>query len=137
MIHPNEVVTTAVTGEEIGRCYKAFEIVNGKATAFYMVESSDDPLVEYKVKWDKFHGFTCTCKAGEYGFAHCKDGICKHVKWSVACAREEREAIAEQYRVIEASKPATKKVVRSYGTPQPKRLTREESNNRGFSLLRQ
>ncbi len=96
MVKPQDVDTTNVTDEQIGRCHKVFS----GSTPFYMVESEQDSLTEYKVRWSKKHGFTCTCEAGQHGFSNCKDGICKHVKWAVAASREEREAVAELQAAI-------------------------------------
>lgn len=90
MVKASQINTTNVTSEQIGRCYKVFGPDN---KAFYQVESESDPLTEYKVTWDREYGFRCTCDAGQDGFAHCKLGVCKHVVWSVAASREEREAI--------------------------------------------
>lgn len=81
-----------VTPEQIGRCYKVFGPDN---KAFYQVESENDSTVEYKVTFTKQYGFQCTCPAGQEGFAHCKHGFCKHIKWAVACAQEERAALAQ------------------------------------------
>lgn len=97
----SEINITAVTDEQIGRCYKCYD---EQARAwFYMVESERDNLIEYAVKWTREHGFTCTCPAGQEGFRNCRDGVCKHVKWSLAAAKEERDYIAS---VEAASKPA-------------------------------
>jgi len=92
---------TQVTPEQIGKCHKAFELVDGKAVPFYLVENEagtldqDGEIIEYKVTYDTKHGFRCTCKAGQHGFANCKNSACKHVGWAVAASREESEALAE------------------------------------------
>lgn len=105
MIQASKINTTAVTPDQIGKCYKVFGPDN---KAFYQVESQDDPLTEYSVKWDREHGFTCTCEAGKRGFSNCKLGVCKHVVWSVAASREEKEAIRAINAAIAAQ--AEKKV---------------------------
>ena len=101
------IITTAkvsanisdVTPEQIGRCRK-FIASTGN---YYLVENEHDErdqageIIEYKVTYDKEHGFTCSCKSGANGFANVKhaSGVCKHVRWSVAAAMEERAALAE------------------------------------------
>ena len=80
-----------VSSEQIGRCSKIIDNVNGN---FYKVLSESDDLTEYTVRFSKKHGFTCTCQAGQEGFAHCSRGFCKHVLWSVACEQEIRQAVA-------------------------------------------
>jgi hypothetical protein len=91
---------TDVTSERIGRCHKVFE----GSKHFYKVENERgdvDPasgeVIEYTVKCTAEHGFTCTCKSGENGFSNVRhpSGVCKHVRWSVACELEERAALAE------------------------------------------
>lgn len=84
----------------IGRAHKVFE----GSTSFYKVSSSRDETVEYSVKHSKEIGFTCTCEAGLRGFANCKVGVCSHVLIALACAREEREAIAELHAAIAVQK---------------------------------
>jgi hypothetical protein len=91
MLKASQIDTSKVTDEQIGMCEKCF---SGK-TAFYMVTSESDSLKEYKVTWSMEFGFRCTCEAGQEAFAHCFNGYCKHVKWSVAAAREERAAMKE------------------------------------------
>jgi hypothetical protein len=93
-----------VTPEQIGKCHAIIDCSDG--SKFYMVESEDGKvddegnIVEYKVTYSKEYGFQCTCKSGQHGFANCKNpsGVCKHARWSVACAIEESEAMAEQAR---------------------------------------
>ncbi len=83
-------ITTAiatVTDEQIDRCHRIYDL--NKNEVFYQVESESDSLVEYEVRYNKERGYTCTCPAGQEGFCHCyKNGVCKHVVWSVAAARE-------------------------------------------------
>lgn len=88
-------LAATVTPEQIGRCSKIFD-ANGKP--FYLVLSESDNLTEYRVSWSKQFGFQCSCPAGAEGFIHCKNNCCKHVVWSVACAEEEKQAMAEQAR---------------------------------------
>jgi len=85
-----------VTDEQIGKCHAAFE----GSQRFYMVESEQDSLIEYKVTYSRQFGFRCTCKSGECGFANVRhiSGVCKHVRWSVACTLEVSAALAEMER---------------------------------------
>lgn len=107
MIKLSQINLSGVSGEQIGMCHKTFE----GSQAVWMVQSEQDELVEYKVKHTKEHGFTCTCKAGSVGFSNCKDGICKHVRWSVAAEAELRTAMKEMEVAIAVqaamSDPAT------------------------------
>jgi hypothetical protein len=77
-----------VTPDQIGACSKILDCQTH--TNFYLVQSESDDQVEYKVTYDHKMGFQCSCEAGKRGFAHCKYGFCKHIKWSVAHAAEER-----------------------------------------------
>lgn len=88
-----------VTPDQIGRCTKIFE----GSKPCYMVLSESDDLTEYKVRAQyntelKKWIFTCTCPSGAEGFANVqhKSGVCKHVRWSLAAAAEEKAAMAEQ-----------------------------------------
>jgi len=92
MIKASEINITTVTNEQIGRCHKVF---SASGEAFYQVESERDSLTEYSVHYSPTHGFTCSCPAGAEGFAHCAT-VCKHVKWALAAAKEERTAMQEQ-----------------------------------------
>src|SRR5229473_1748944 len=95
------IVTSAVTSEQIGMAHKVFGPDN---VPFYLVENShgeldlDNNLIEYKVTYSEEFGFQCTCKAGKEGFARCHN-YCWHVRAAVACAREEKQALAEQVRL--------------------------------------
>ena len=91
MIKTSNIDTSSVTPEQIGRCHKCFS----GSVPFYMVESESDSSVEYKVTWDKKHGYRCTCPSGNVGFSNCKAGFCKHCRWAYAASMEERQAIAE------------------------------------------
>jgi hypothetical protein len=98
MIITVEMISTEhVTPEQIGNCTKCFD----GSTPFYMVLSETQDLVEYKVRWNgKARGFSCTCPAGQNGFARCRQGVCKHCVWAVAAAREEKAAVAELHKLI-------------------------------------
>ncbi len=68
-----------------------------------MVESESDDSKEYKVtaqynKELKRWIFRCTCPSGVTGFANVKhpSGVCKHCRWSLAAAAEEKAAMEEQ-----------------------------------------
>lgn len=110
MIKASEIDITTVTSAQIGHCHKVFD---ASGQAFYQVESEQDNLVEYTVRFSIERGFTCSCPAGAEGFAHCTT-VCKHVRWSLAAAKEERDAMREQIALnampatpsIEASVPA-------------------------------
>lgn len=88
-----------VTNEQIGICAKYFD---SKGVAFYTVQSESDRIdedgriVAYKVTYDAKYGFRCTCPSGVHGFSNVKhpSGVCKHVRFSVACAQEEKRAMA-------------------------------------------
>jgi hypothetical protein len=86
----------AVTEEQIDRCTRIYDLNNN--VPFYLVRSESDDLTEYKVTWSKELGFQCTCAAGQEGFCHCyKNGVCKHVVWSVAAAAQfHKDEVAEQ-----------------------------------------
>lgn len=83
-----------VTDEQIAKCARTY---NPDGTAWYQVENEageigdDNEVITYKTAFTAEKGFTCTCKSGLEGFAHCgKTGYCKHVVWSLAAAREFR-----------------------------------------------
>ncbi len=93
-----------VTSEQIGRCYK---VIGSDGKAFYQVENeqgkrdASGAMVEYTVKAFFKNGkwyFTCTCPSGKNGFSNVKhpSGVCKHVRWSLAAAAEEKAALEEQ-----------------------------------------
>lgn len=90
-----------VTSEQIGKCHAVF--VGSKK--FYMVESSDGTK-EYRV-WRNSTGYHCQCESGKHGFWNVKhpSGVCKHVRWAIACHLEEKRAMAEQER-LNAAKAA-------------------------------
>jgi len=107
-----------VTSAQIGRCSKIIDNVNGN---FFKVLSESDDLTEYDVRFNRKTGFTCTCKAGQEGFIHCKNGFCKHILWSVACEAEIKQAVAEQerYQAEQAAKAA--QTAQPVWTPAQKR----------------
>lgn len=76
--------TSSVTSEQIDRCAR---IIGPDSNVFYLVLSESDDETEYAVRYTDHH-FTCTCKAGQYGFVGCRKGVCKHVIWAVAAAKE-------------------------------------------------
>jgi hypothetical protein len=108
-----------VTDEMIGRAHKAFEIVDGKATGYYLVENSqgecdeDGEVIEYRVTYDA-KGFHCTCKSGKEAFANVtnKSGVCVHCRISIAAEAELKAAL----EVLEAPVVA----------PTPKSPTKSE-----------
>lgn len=87
-----------VTQEQINKCQKIIDFQTGED--FYQVDSESDPNEVYEVRYSTDHGYTCTCKAGQVGFSKVTvhpSGVCKHVRWAVACWLED-EAMEEQYR---------------------------------------
>lgn len=88
----------AVTEEQIDRCTRIYDLNVTPAVPFYLVRSESDDLTEYKVTYCKEYGFQCTCAAGQEGFCHCyKNGVCKHVVWSIAAAAQfHKNEVAEQ-----------------------------------------
>jgi len=102
------IVTTAtvkqhlgtVTPEQLGHCFKCTDLATNEN--YYMVESEevkfndDGSRVEYPVRYSSKFGFTCGCPSGKSGFRFVKhpSKVCKHVRWSVACAMEEKQAMA-------------------------------------------
>lgn len=115
--------TSTITDEQIGKCHKVFGPDN---IPFYQVENSDGKLddngdlIEYKVTWGKDRGFSCTCKAGQFGT------LCWHIKAAVACAREEKAAIAELEAAI-ALDAQVKKAMSDPETVKRAELAREEA----------
>lgn len=105
ILRPSQISTNDITSEQIGKCYKCFDCQTKEN--FYRVENEagnfDDQgkPIEYTVRYSHSKGFTCTCKAGQNG------RLCKHVRWSLAAAKEERQAMAEiaQAQAQEAVKP--------------------------------
>jgi hypothetical protein len=97
---PNRVrqYISDVTNEQIGLCAKYFD-ASGKS--FYQVTSESDQFDEngdiaaYKVTYDE-NGFHCTCPSGQRAFSNVKhpSGVCKHVRFAMACEQEVRRAMA-------------------------------------------
>jgi hypothetical protein len=139
MIKASSINTSNVTDLQIGMCHKIFV----GHVAWYKVQSESDPLKEYTVTHTKEKGFTCTCPAGNVGFSKCKDGICKHVKWSVAASREERAAIKEMELAIAVEKamsdPETVKSA-ELAREAPEKVSRKRETapieRKAFSILR-
>jgi uncharacterized Zn finger protein len=100
-----------VTPEQIGRCSKK---ISQDQQPFYEVLSENDNVTAYHVKGyqvtdsngKKQYSYSCTCPAGVEGFAHVhhRSGVCKHVRWALAAALEERNALAELARKGEEQK---------------------------------
>jgi hypothetical protein len=104
-----------ISAQEIGRCRKVFD----KDGSFYLVENEagecdEHGIIEYPVRYSKEHGFTCGCKSGLHGFSNVKhpSGVCKHVRWSIACSIEEAEALAAIQRKIEEERRQTEEEAR-------------------------
>lgn len=83
-----------VIPEQIVRCRAVFTL---KRKGFYLVESENKDGFFYRVAYKKGVGLTCTCESGKHDFANVKhpSGVCKHVRWAVACRLEEKKALAE------------------------------------------
>lgn len=89
-----EAAARTVSPELIGKAHKIIAATGD----FYLVENergdyNAQGLIEYKVD---LVNHTCTCKAGEFGFTHCRNGYCKHLVWATAAQLEETQAMAEQ-----------------------------------------
>jgi len=129
MIKASEINTTGVTPEQIGKAHKVLAATGN----YYLVENSKgeiDPstgyIKEYKVSWaGKARGFSCTCEAGKSGF---KNGLCWHLKASVACENEVKQAIAELHRLIAEQSAPVEKVVTNVDTATLARI--EAANER-------
>lgn len=101
-----ETHTDEITAEEICRCTK---IIDKTGKSFYLVANSRGlydahGIIEYAVRYNAKHGFTCTCEAGQRGFTGVTkhpSGCCQHVRAAIAASIEERKALAEQARRIE------------------------------------
>ena len=101
-----------VTFDQIGKCHKL--IKDGQE--YYAVENErgdrdmDGEIMQYAVKYSAERGYSCTCAAGAAGFAtvHHASGVCKHVRWTVACQLEERaymrDLAAKQAKEEEAAR---------------------------------
>jgi len=98
-----------VTAEQIDRCSR---IIDPRTMeAFYLVLSETQDLVEYKVQYMRLPSkhYTCSCPAGLNGFANCRDGVCKHVRWALAAAEQfKTELAALAKRDAEAAQKAAK-----------------------------
>ncbi len=90
-----------VTFQQLNKCHRIIDDATGKA--FYLVESEHDNLVEYKVTYSN-HKFSCTCPCGQQGFASVRNasGYCKHVRWAVAAAAEDKKEVLAR-RIAEAN----------------------------------
>jgi hypothetical protein len=89
-----------ITAEQIGKCTRVWDCQTN--TWFYLVENEEGAvdehgdIIEYPVRYNAIDGFSCGCKSGEFKFHNVKhpSGVCKHVRWSIACSIEERNALA-------------------------------------------
>lgn len=96
-----------ISAQEIGRCTKVYDF-QLKQNVYLVQNSKGDTdeqgnIIEYTVRYSKEYGFQCTCPSGETGFSNVKhpSGVCKHCRWSIACAIEEATALAEIQRKVE------------------------------------
>lgn len=105
MVRPSFVkqFISEVTPDQIGACTKILDCQTH--TNFYLVQSESDDQVEYKVTYSS-KGFQCSCPSGQHGFSNTKHGFCKHVKWSVADAEEEKARETARLERIAAEKHA-------------------------------
>lgn len=62
---------------------------------YYLVQSSQDDLVEYKVTYSETFGFACTCPSGLHGFWNVKhpSGVCRHCRIAVAASEDFKQLI--------------------------------------------
>ena len=137
----SEIDTSTVTSQQIGACYKVFVA----SIPFYKVQSESDPFKQYTISWSREHGFTCTCPSGQHGFSNCKDGVCKHCKWALACERETREALAELEAAIKAQAAPVATVTNvdaatldrvQEACKKPAKVSKAKGQTRGFALMR-
>ena len=131
-----------VTPEQLDRCSRWIHENTGEV--FYTVLSETDNLTEYKVRFIKGKGFTCTCPAGQSGFHHCSKGTCKHCRWSVAHAAAYKQELAEQSQ-IEAyvrqgvDRETACRVVYAKPTQYPEaqvKRAQQRNERKPFSILR-
>lgn len=104
-----------VTPEQIDRCSRIIDLSTNKP--FYLVLSETDNLTEYKVEYHTHptKHFSCTCRAGQNGFANCRQGYCKHIKWAMAAAdlsKAEQKALCQ--RQEQAAKQAKLDRIRKF-----------------------
>lgn len=110
MLFIPQIDISTVTADQIAKCSRFVDL--NTHTPYYLVQSEADDLKEYKVACIRKQGrwvYTCTCQAGLHGFTNCKDGYCKHVRWSQAAAEEYKELIkaaAEAQARIDAQRIA-------------------------------
>lgn len=122
--------TTAITQEQINACTRVVDVETG--SVFYRVRSERDPLVEYIVRYVKdAHRpgkgyFTCTCPAGEDGFAHCSQGTCKHVRWALVAEEARRAEKQARARFIVNGKPVDDETWKRVQNAKPYPWTEEE-----------
>jgi len=94
ILKPSQIKTNSITPIQISKCTRVLDCQTHQNV--YLVENEDGnfdddgQVIEYTVTYSSNMGFQCTCKAGQEGFAHCKNGYCKHVAWAVAHAKEEK-----------------------------------------------
>jgi hypothetical protein len=62
---------------------------------YYLVQSSQDDLVEYRVDYSETRGFSCTCPSGLYGFWNVRhpSGVCRHCRIAVAASEDFKELL--------------------------------------------
>lgn len=149
-----EAAAREVSPEFIGKAHKIIAATGD----FYLVENErgdvdeHGDLIEYRVELDTQ---TCSCKAGQYGFIHCKNGYCKHLLWATAAQLEETAAmaemaIAEATAILQASAPTREHLLVSNGieasaaeydrvmtaTPKPGWQKAKFPTRKPFSLMR-
>jgi hypothetical protein len=85
-----------ITEEQI--CTASRFIDESTMTPFYLVQSSQDDLVEYKVTYSETFGFACTCPSGLHGFWNVRhpSGVCRHVRIAVAASEDFKKLIKAQ-----------------------------------------
>jgi len=133
-----------ITSTHIGMVHAVF--VGSKK--IYKVQSSIDTTKEYTVYRSKSRGYQCNCPSGTHGWWNVThpSGVCWHVRAAVACALEERKALAEQEQLNTLKQAAgvsytdvdcaTLKRIAERNKKQTPVVTVAPTRQAGFSLLK-
>ncbi|GCE32235.1 hypothetical protein KDA_77190 [Dictyobacter alpinus] len=132
-----------VTAEQIGRCHRITDFQAKPVVDFYKVENergdlnADGEILEYEVRYEAELGFSCTCKSGQYGFhnVHHASGVCKHVRWSVAAAIEERQAMQEIAHKQAAEEEARRQDLEAGTRPHRLEIAGREATPREYARV--
>lgn len=110
-----------VTAEQVARCERTSDETTGEV--FYRVRSESTSAV-YDVRFTKGFGFSCTCPAGEEGFAKCSHGTCKHVRWAFVAGQQHKKA--ERLQALSLSESEAKVAAAAQVTIDGRAATDEE-----------